>query len=196
MATILFLSPQYIVNNTTLNEQVEQNLLKSPIQVAQDKHAENYLGTRLYKKLLQDIEDDDLTGNYLTLFDDYVTPMILWWTMVEAYPYLYIKLDNGTLAIRTGDNFTPVAPDQYKILMDAARNNAQMYTDRLIKYLCNNASLFPEYSANQYPDITPKRQVYNENSMTFSSGNTAMSRNILRDLPPQRNMEVDYYYYR
>ena len=197
MATILFLSPQFIANNTTLNDQVEQNLLKSPIQVAQDKYAENYLGTRLYKKLLSDIEDDDLSGNYLTLFDDYVVHMILWWTMVEAYPYLYVKHDNGTLAVRTGDNFSPVTEEQYQMLINTARNNAQMYTERMIRYLCDNSSLFLEYTSNEYPDIHPVKKVYSENNMTFSLGNTAMSRVSLLQ---NRNIETlhprDLIYFR
>ncbi len=44
--------------------------------------------------------------------------------------------------------------------MDNARENAQYYTQRMIDYLCNNTSLFPEYSDSEPGDILPEKNVY------------------------------------
>ena len=39
-------------------------------------------------------------------------------------------------------------------------NTAQYYTERMIDYVCNNTSSFPEYSTNSGADVTPDRNAY------------------------------------
>ena len=180
MAEILLISPEYLRQKTALNDAVEQNLIYPATLLAQDKHAEAYLGTQLYSAIKTKIDDDTLTGNYETLHVEYIKPMMVWWTMVELYPYLWIKHDNGNLVSRISEDTQTIDTAQYKKLVDGATNNAQFYTNRLIDYLCANSSLFPEFNANAFPDRYPQRGVYNENSMIFTSGNNAISNRNLR----------------
>jgi hypothetical protein len=192
MAEVLLISPEYLKQKTALNEAVEQNIIYPATLLAQDKYAEKYLGTDLFNAIKTKIDDDTLSGNYATLHTDYIKPMMVWATMVELYPYLWIKHDNGNLVSRISEDTQTIDTGQYKRLVDGATQNAQFYAERLVRYLCANGSLFPEYSTNQYPDRSPLRGAYNENSMIFTSGNNAISNPNLRNFDNGINPDASY----
>jgi len=180
MAQVLLITPEYLRKYTAFNDAVEDNLIYPATKLAQDKWVESYLGTDLINKLYTDVAGAGTSGNYTVLLENYVQPMLMWYTVVEIMPNIYTKFVNGSLVIRTSDDTQVVDIQLFNKMVSDARNNAQHYTQRLINYLCANSGLFPQYSSNQFPDVSPKRDNYNENSMVFSSGNTAMSNPRLR----------------
>lgn len=172
-AEVLFVNPDYMKRITQLNGGVEDAMMVPAIILAQDKHIQQFLGTDLLNKLKNDVAGIDggsITGDYATLLDGYVRKAVVWWTMVELLPNLYVKLDNGGLVIRTSDKTTPISSDDLHREIENARQNAQFYTSRLVEYLCANQSLFPEYTSNTSPDMFPESQVYYQNGMTISHG--------------------------
>jgi len=62
MAEILLISDVYIKKYTNINGAVDPNLLYPSIYLAQDKHLAPYLGTALYEKIKNDIENNTLAG--------------------------------------------------------------------------------------------------------------------------------------
>jgi len=177
MAEILFINGDYIKRNTQLNGSVDDNYAFPFISLAQDKHVQIYLGTSLYEKLKSDIEGGTLTGHYLTLMDTYVRKATLWYTLVEWLPRMYVRVDNGGLVIRTSEDSQPITRSDLNREMNYARNNAQFYTERLIDYLCDNTTLFPEYSNNTGSQITPFKSAY------YEAGTEIQGRNY-RDIDP------------
>lgn len=167
---ILFVNPDYLKRLTNLNGSVEDSYVIPSVILAQDKYLQQYLGTELLDRLKSDVEGNTLTGDYLLLMDNYVRKVVCWWTMVDLVPSLYVKIDNGGLVIRTSDNTSSISPDDLHREVERARTNAQFYTQRLVSYLCNNSSLFPEYSANSNGDMSPDREAYSQNGMTVSDG--------------------------
>ena len=123
------------------------------IILAQDKYIQLYLGTDLLEKLKSDIAAGTVAGDYATLLDSYVRKATLWWTMVDLMPSLYVKIDNGGLVIRTSEDTSTISPGDLHRETERARTNAQFYTFRLYRYLCNNSSLFPEYASNTGADM-------------------------------------------
>ena len=55
-------------------------------------HLQRYLGTDLLEKLQADVVADTLSGNYLTLVQDWVKPALIHWTMVELIPMIALRL--------------------------------------------------------------------------------------------------------
>ena len=102
--------------------------------------------------------------------------------MVEMLPNLYVKLDNGGLVIRTAENTSAISEDDLHREIENARQNAQFYTTRLVEYLCNNSSLFPEYKSNTSPDMSPETQVYYQNGMTISGGHDRVDPDLARKI--------------
>jgi len=52
-------------------------------------------------------------------------------------------------------------------------NTAEYYMERMVEYLCNNSSLFPEFSTNTGADVSPDR-------------NTAYYSNMNLEIPNQQ----------
>lgn len=169
-AEVLFVNPDYIKRITNINASVEDSYLVPSVILAQDKYIQLYLGTDLLEKLKSDISGGGVSGNYAILLDNYVRKATLWWTMVDLMPSLYVKIDNGGLAIRVSEDTTGISPDDLHRETERARTNAQFYTYRLYKYLCNNASLFPEYTSNTGADMLPQPADYYQSGLSISRG--------------------------
>jgi len=160
MPDVLLISADYVKRYTNINDAVEDISIYPSVTLAQEKHLQAYLGTRLYDKIIIDTADGSISGDYLTLRNDYIQRALLWWSMVELYPNLYVRLDNGGLVIRTSEDSTTISESQYNRVVDSERDNAQAYTDKLVRYLCTNASLFPEYNTYDSGDLSPDKKVY------------------------------------
>lgn len=177
MAEVLFINDVYVKKYTQVNGAVDSNIIYPAVYLAQDKYLMPYLGTNLYEKLKADVSNNTLSGNYLTLVDDYVRKVVLWWAMVEVLPYLTYKLDNGTLVQRTSEDAQPVSDRVFKDMVDRSLKNAEYYTGLMVDFICANSSLFPEYNNNVWPDRAPLQIKKSSTSIVFSQGNTATSRN-------------------
>jgi len=167
---ILFITDEYIKKYTNVNDAVEASIIKPCIYLAQDKQINNWLGTKLMEKLKQDIIDDTLSGDYEYLMDNYVRKATLWWTMVELYPSLLYKLNNGSVVTRESDSSRTISKVELEALKDNARANAIFYTSRMVDYLCANSGIFPEYTNNSFPDIAPAMNVHGDTTIMFSNG--------------------------
>jgi hypothetical protein len=73
MATALFISRTDLVKNTILDGNVDTDKFIQFIKISQQIDIQNYLGTDLYNKISNDIIAGTLSGNYLSLVEDYVT---------------------------------------------------------------------------------------------------------------------------
>jgi hypothetical protein len=172
---VLFIDEHYLKKYTQLNEAVDTNLIRPAIYLAQDKYIQLWLGTDLYNKIKTEIQNNTLSGVYETLLDQYILKPTVWWTMVELYPSLTYKHDNGNIVTRQSENTTGITKSELDSLVDKARDNANWYTQRLVDYLCDNASAYPEYRSNTFPDIAPLKKVNRQSSVIFSEGRTEPS---------------------
>jgi hypothetical protein len=181
---ILFINEEFLKKYTQLNEAVDTNLIRPAMYLAQDKYMTLYLGTDLTNKIKSEIENGTLTGVYETLLNEYIVKPTAWWTMVELYPFLMYKHDNGNLVTRQSENTTAITKGEMDSLVEKARENAQWYTQRLVDYLCDNSTSYPEYTSNNFPDIHPLRKVNRQSTVAFSEGrnyDSAWSRFNVRD---------------
>jgi len=165
---ILFINEEFLKKYTQLNEAVDTNLIRPAIYLAQDKYITLWLGTNLSNKIKADISAGTLAGVYLTLLNEYIVKPTAWWTMVELYPMLMYKHDNGNLVTRQSENTTAITQGELSSLRDMARENANYYTQMLVDYLCANSGSFPEYSTNTSPEKTPLRVVNRQSQIAFS----------------------------
>ena len=86
MAQVLFVSPADVIKRTGINGNVDRDQMIQFIKIAQDIHIQNILGTKLFNKIASDISADTLTGNYLTLFTNYIQDMVIHWAAIEILP--------------------------------------------------------------------------------------------------------------
>jgi len=157
MAQALFITRNDLVKYTAINGNVDTDKFIQFIKVAQDIHIQNYLGSDLFNKISQDIINDTLTGDYLTLVETYVKPMVIHWAMVEYLPFASYSIANKGLFKHSAENASNVDKNEVDFLIEKSRNLAQYYTDRFISYMSFNNNLFPEYYSNSNDDVYPDK---------------------------------------
>jgi len=155
MATVLFISRTDLVKNSIIDGNTDTDKFIQFIKVAQEIEIRNYLGTKLYEKLQNDISGSGVTGNYQTLLNTYVQPMLIWFAQAEYIPYAAYQIKNGGVFKHTSENAETVSKSEVDYLVNKARNTAEYYTQRFLDYINNNSGLFPEYNQNQGGDVFP-----------------------------------------
>jgi hypothetical protein len=159
-AYVLLISENKLKQSTAINMNVDVDLLLPYVRQAQKLYVEPKLGTDLYDKLKSDISAGTLTGDYKTLVDDYIGDMLPNWAFFHCIPFLRFKVENGNIYSRTSESGTALSTEESQHLREEVRNTAEYYTERLIEYLKNNTSLFPEYSTNSGAEISPDSNAY------------------------------------
>ena len=158
---IIFISTQYIKDNTTINGNVDEDILKPIIIQSQDKYIEPILGTDLYNKLKTDIGAGTITGVYKTLLDEYVQKTLAHWSLYEALPFLNYKLTNKSVLTKDSENSTATGLEEIKYLRQGIRDTAEYFSQRVTNYLIANQSSFTEYNSNSdLDDIRPNSTSY------------------------------------
>jgi hypothetical protein len=162
MAQILFVSPADVIKRTGINGNVDRDQMIQFIKIAQDIHIQNILGTKLFKKIASDIEADSLSGNYLTLFTDYIQDMVIHWAAIEILPYIHYKVANGGIYTKSAENGTTISKQDLDYLVQKERDIAEHYSRRFVDHMAFYSSRYPEYNTSSNDDMYPsKNQNFN-----------------------------------
>jgi hypothetical protein len=157
MAEALLITRKDVVKFTAMNGNVDTDKFIQYVKIAQDIHVQNYLGTDLFEAIQTKITGSTLTGDYLTLVNDWVKPALIHWAMVEYLPYAAYSISNKGVFKHGSENAENASKEEIDFLMEKERNTAQYYTDRLINHLSFNNSKYPEYNSNNNEDVSPDR---------------------------------------
>ena len=189
MSYVLFISESKLKDSTAINLNVSTDLLLPYLRQSQKLYVETHLGTPLNNKLKELIKAGtvDSSGNeaYKTLLDDYIGDMLPNWALYHCIPFLRFKVENGNIYSKTSETGNSLSTEESQHLREEVRNTAEYYTERMIDYICNNNSLFPEYSTNTGADVDPDRNAF-YNGMNLerpqNQGTNFTLRNVLGNL--------------
>ena len=191
MATgyVLFISEDLLKSLTATNLNVSVNIIRPYILQAQKLYIETKLGTDLTQKLKDLIVAGTVgaVGNeaYKTLLDDYISFVLVNFSFYHCIPFLRFKIENGNIYSKTSETGTALSTEEAQHLREEVRNTAEYYTERMIDYICNNNSLFPEYNTNTGADVNPDQNAY-YNGMNLErpreQGTRFTIRNVLGNL--------------
>ncbi len=157
MATALFIKRTDLVRNTILDGNVDTDKFIQFIKIAQQIHIRNYLGSDLYNKISNDIIADSLSGDYLTLVNTYIQPMLIHFAMVDYLPFAAYQVKNGGIFKHTSETAETVSKNEVDYLVQKEREFAEYYTRRFLDYMTHNQSSFPEYNTNTNEDVMPDK---------------------------------------
>lgn len=157
---VLFVNEDKLKSSTAINYNVDTAFLLPFLKIAQDKHLQIILGTKLYNKLQAEITAGTLTNPYKTLVDDYIQDAIIHYALVEALPFISFQIKNGSITQKNSENGTAATRQDVDYLVQKERDSAEFYGQRIVEYLCNDSSLFPEYSQNTGADLNPISNAY------------------------------------
>jgi len=156
--TALFINRTDLVKNTIINGSVDTDLFIQFIKIAQQQHIQNYLGTKLYDKISNDILNGTVDAYTQALLNEYIQPMLIHFSMVDYLPFSNYQLRNGGLVKHQAENSVIPTKDEVDFLVQKHRNFAEFYTRRFIDFMSFNASSkFPEYYNNNNDDMFPDK---------------------------------------
>jgi hypothetical protein len=144
----LFIDIAYIRTYTVIDENTDSKMIEQAILRAQRFFIRPILGTDLYNAINTKVGAVNVTGDYLTLLDQYIAPALAQYTVVESMFPMWIKHRNKTIAIQGSDNAQPVDNVTFDKAKEYYDNIAQQEKAYLEKYLCDFGNLFPEYLSN------------------------------------------------
>lgn len=157
MAKALFCTDADIKKFTAMNGNIDADKFTSFIYIAQQTHIQNYLGTDLYNKINDDIVSQTISGIYLSLLNDYVKPMTIYWAFAEFLPFSAYTIGNKGVYKHGSENSETATKEEVDFLVEKTRDIAQHYTQRFIDYMCENYTNYPEYTSNTDNDIKPDK---------------------------------------
>jgi hypothetical protein len=164
MAYVLFISEAKLKDSTAINLNVDPEILLPYVLQAQRIYIETKLGTTLYEKLESLITAGTIgnVGNeaYKTLVDEYIGDCLPSWAFHMCIPYLRFKTENGNIYSKSSETGNSLSTEEAQHLREEVRNNAEYFTERMIKYITNNISSFPEYNTNSGADVNPDQNAY------------------------------------
>jgi hypothetical protein len=155
----LFITLKELKRKSIFDGNLDADKIIQFIEVAQDTEIQTYLGTKLYDKLQSDIIANSLTGNYKTLVDDYIKPMLIWYTQAAFIPYSAYQISNGGIYKHNSENSTAVDQSEINALASHATETAEFYTQRFMDHMNYNSNLYPEYISNQNDGMYPEKDV-------------------------------------
>jgi hypothetical protein len=147
MDELLFIKPKEMTATTVLGGNVDVDKYAFCIANVQVTVIEPLLGSILYDKILDDFDNDELTGDYLTLFNDFVKPITKNSAIAEFITIASYMLTNGGLYKHAPDNSEVVDQREAQFLAKKYSDFAQSYVSRFNKWICKNP--LPEYRTSQ-----------------------------------------------
>lgn len=149
MAELLLVTPSEITATTIMGGDVDLDKYTYTIYNTQIMTIEPLLGSELYDKIKSDFEGGTLSGLYLTLYTEFVKPILKYKSVSEYILIANYMLTNGGLLKHTADNNDIPTIGEVETLSGKYDSIAQMYIERFDKWICNNSSNIPEYSTSQ-----------------------------------------------
>jgi hypothetical protein len=157
----LYISSTRLKKDSAIGGSVSDDLVMPYILLAQDMNILPILGTDLDAKLKSEIQGGTLAGVYKTLVEDFIQPALVQFSFVSLVPYLRLRfVNNAVVVMGATDQSSSATYDDLKPVMDTATDAAEFYRQRMIDYLRNNTSSFPEYTSNTGADLDPTTRNY------------------------------------
>ena len=164
---VLLISEIKLKAFTNINKNVDMDVLKAEVQIAQDIDLQTILGSKFYHHLLDQVSATGNTFNAdeLVLINDFVQPYLIQTAYFNALPHLYARTMNNGVTVGQMENDQSVDIETMKYLRSVQKQRADFYSQRLIDYLLTGRgqNKFPDYNnASTIDGMIPDRvQKYN-----------------------------------
>lgn len=141
----LFISVQSIKDRTGLHANVDEKLVLPEIKTAQDMYILPALGSTLYNRLQDGVNNCTLNMDEQTLLDNYIADCLIYYVMSELPMGLSYQFYNKGLLRKTNENAENPSMQDMIDVANRYRTRAEFYKQRLIKFLRQNNTTYPEY---------------------------------------------------
>ncbi len=88
MRDIIFISPENIYERSSVHKNIDSKMIIPEIKAVQEMYLLPVLGTALYERLQDGIDNNNLTADEVTLLKDYIRDPLIHYTISELAPAL------------------------------------------------------------------------------------------------------------
>jgi len=171
MENTLLISEAKLKRFTDINNNLDVDLISSVIREAQIIHITRLLGSKLYDKIISEVDAGTISGNYKSLLDDYIQDALIYWSYYESLETIYLRPRNAGLIKPTGgENNIDADIALYDKKRQSIKNKAEYFSERLVDHLCYNNSLYPEYGQEVNDDVYPDMGTQFKSPIVFRRG--------------------------
>ena len=152
---VLLVSAEKIKSFSSINENVDEALLLSNIQVATDIGLQTLLGTKYLNHIKNAAQGNTLTPAETTLLQDYIQPYLIQRSYYESLPQIWSRVMNKSVIVGNTEGGSPVTASEMRYLRSITQDRYEFYAARLMDYLKNNPNDFPQYYSYTSTDGMP-----------------------------------------
>jgi hypothetical protein len=142
---ILFITETLFKERTGASKAIDGKQIFPMIKVAQDIYIQPILGSTLYKRLQDGIDDDLLTQDEKDLLDLYITDSLVWYTMSLLPMTMGYQLFSKGFLIKTAEEGAAPSQKDLELIEQKYKAMAEFYGARMIAYLQQNWQKYYEY---------------------------------------------------
>lgn len=133
--TTLLLRPNDLNKLTNISGNVDIDKLTPFIYIAQSTKLKRILTLPLYDKILEDFENDDLSGDYLLIYEEFIVDILVYFSAYFYWSFGSYQLDNSGAYRKTIDNGEPLEAEELirvaKMYEQLAQSIVLVYEDFL-----------------------------------------------------------------
>ena len=170
MAGVLLISANKVKAFSEVNDNVDEKLLLSNIQIAQDLGLQTLLGTSFYNHILSAAQGGTLTSAENNLLQNYIQPYLLWRATWESLPTLWMRIMNKSVIVGNTEQGTAVGKGDLTYLRNIHQNRYEFYAQRLMDEIKNNPGDYPLYFSYTSTDGMPPSKENYYSGIYFDSG--------------------------
>jgi hypothetical protein len=165
MSFVQLIDTDYLFIHTTVDKNIDPDLLNPHIIVAQDTNIVQIIGYNLYQTLMSMVSTGDIDlpqySQYRILLANFIQPALAHWAVWHSLPSIQYRLTNKSILSKTTDSANTTGLEELKYLRDNIRNYAEYYNQRIREQIINSPADYPEYWQTVGIDrIRPKRTTY------------------------------------
>lgn len=145
---------------TSLSQNIDCELLNPHLLISQQLYIEPVLGTALYNDIISRYDNNALTGDTQTLYEDYIVQAIGFAAWFSAAPFLNYKTQRAGIQTLSSPDNTPVTVEELSLYIARVETMKNFYLDRLRDYLYANQTLFPLYRSSDSQQVSKGGGIY------------------------------------
>ena len=157
MTNILLISEDTLKTYSHLNENIWGKSLTPAIITAQDIYLQKFLGSCLYKKVLELVENGGIRNEnyvmYKELLDNYITNFLIYQTLANLIPEISTKITNMGLVVSNDEHVQNVTQGERDLVMGQYQKYADAYCKMMQDFLKENRDSFPELNCCGAPNL-------------------------------------------
>ena len=148
LSETLLISEELLKLWSPISKNVGVDRVYAYVSLAQEYFLVPVLGQPLKEALQQQIQDDSLTDENKALIIK-IAPPLAFWTSYLAIRGLAYSFTQKGISLEKSENSEPISEKELAEFELKLKNQSEMFTELLIKYLCHCKDLYPLWRPNK-----------------------------------------------